>query len=83
MTKKYILKPGKHQFAPGSHAVHDNDNLSDDEARWYLEKYPHIAQLFEKNRKVGKSENLGQLADPPQIDEQESTADGINESVQS
>ena len=46
MTKKYILKPGKHQFAPGSHAVHDNDNLSDEEAEWYLEKYPHIAGLF-------------------------------------
>ena len=38
MTKKHILKPGKHQFAPGSHAVHENDNLSDEEAEWYLEK---------------------------------------------
>jgi hypothetical protein len=45
--KKYILKPGKHQFAPGSHAVHDNDNLNDDDAKWYLEKYPHITGLFE------------------------------------
>jgi len=44
--KKYILKPGKHQFAPGSPAVHDNDNLSDDDAEWYMEKYPHIKQLF-------------------------------------
>ena len=44
--KKYKLKPGRHQFAPGSHAVHDNDSLSDEEAEWYLERYPHIAQLF-------------------------------------
>lgn len=44
--KKYILKPGKHQFAPKSPAVHDNENLSDEEAEWYLEKYPHISSLF-------------------------------------
>ncbi|GAB3937012.1 hypothetical protein [Mucilaginibacter myungsuensis] len=44
--KKYILKPGKHQFAPGGEAVHDNDNLTDAEAEWYLERYPHIAGLF-------------------------------------
>jgi hypothetical protein len=44
--KKYILKPGKHQFAPGAHAVHSNDNLTDEEAKWYLERYPHIAGLF-------------------------------------
>ncbi|MBB6108973.1 hypothetical protein [Mucilaginibacter lappiensis] len=46
MTKKYILKPGKHQFAPGSAAVHSNHNTSDAEAEWYLEKYPHIVSLF-------------------------------------
>lgn len=45
-NKKYILKPGNHQFAPGSHAVHNNNNLNDEEAEWYLEKYPHITQLF-------------------------------------
>ncbi|RZA03024.1 MAG: hypothetical protein EOP47_04620 [Sphingobacteriaceae bacterium] len=54
--KKYILKPCKHQFAPGSPAVHDNSNLSDAEAKWYLEKYPHITSLFEsvpaKNKPV-------------------------------
>jgi len=44
--KKYILKPGNHQFVPGSAAVHNNDNLTDQEAEWYLEKYPHIAGLF-------------------------------------
>ena len=47
--KKYILKPGKHQFAPGSAATHHNDNLSDAEAEWYIEKYPHIKDLFEIN----------------------------------
>jgi hypothetical protein len=45
-TKKYILKPGKHQFAPGSAAIHDNDNLTDEEAAWYLKAYPHIKALF-------------------------------------
>lgn len=44
--KKHILKPGKHQFAPGSPAVHSNDNITDREAEWYLERYPHIASLF-------------------------------------
>ena len=46
MTKRYKLKPGKHQFAPGSHAVHDNNSLIDQDAEWYLERYPHIAALF-------------------------------------
>ena len=46
--KKYTLKPGRHQFVPGSHAVHGNENLSDAEAEWYLQHYPHIAALFEK-----------------------------------
>ncbi|TFF32171.1 hypothetical protein [Mucilaginibacter psychrotolerans] len=47
--KKYILKPGNHQFAPGSPAVHNNDNLTDEEAEWYLQKYPHITGLFVAN----------------------------------
>jgi len=46
LKKKYILKPGLHQFAPGSAAVHSNENLSDEEAEWYLQRYPHIASLF-------------------------------------
>jgi len=45
-AKKYILKPGKHQFAPGENARHDNDTLTDAEAEWYLERYPHIRSLF-------------------------------------
>jgi len=54
-NKKYILKPGKHQFAPKSPPVHDNDNLTDEEAEWYLEKYPHIKPLFVDRPEVGKS----------------------------
>lgn len=46
VIKKYTLKPGLHQFAPGSAAIHCNDNLSDEEAEWYLQRYPHIAKLF-------------------------------------
>ena len=49
MAKKHILKPGIHQFAPGGNAVHNNDNLTDEDAEWYLDKYPHIAALFETN----------------------------------
>jgi hypothetical protein len=55
--KKYILKPGKHQFAPGSAAVHSNDNLTDEEAEWYLQRYPHIANLFVARPEDGKSES--------------------------
>jgi hypothetical protein len=46
LKKKHILKPGLHQFAPGSAAIHSNENLSDEEAEWYLQRYPHIAGLF-------------------------------------
>lgn len=47
MTSKYKLKPGNHQFAPGSPAIHNNVNLTDADAKWYLQKFPHIAALFE------------------------------------
>jgi len=56
-SKKYTLKPGKHQFAPGSPAEHDNDNSSDEEIAWYLKAYPHIATLLEKSPEVGKTES--------------------------
>ncbi|MCD8740379.1 hypothetical protein LT679_07175 [Mucilaginibacter roseus] len=46
--KKYVLKPGRHQFAPGETAAHTNDNLTDEQAEWYLNRYPHIALLFVK-----------------------------------
>ena len=55
--KKYNLKPGKHQFAPGSHAVHENDNISDEEAEWYLQRYPHRASLFTPRPPEGGANN--------------------------
>jgi len=56
-SRKYTLKPGKHQFAPGSPAEHDNDNSSDEEIAWYLKAYPHIAALLvEKSLKEDNSE---------------------------
>ena len=54
-SKKYILKPGKHQFVPGEHARHDNDNLTDAEAEWYLERYPHMRSLFSDSPEDGKT----------------------------
>jgi len=57
-NKKYILKPGKHQFAPKSPPVHDNDNLTDEEAEWYLKRYPHIAELFVEKLESSKVEKL-------------------------
>ncbi|MBD1394612.1 hypothetical protein [Mucilaginibacter glaciei] len=59
--KKYNLKPGKHQFAPGSTAVHVNDNLTDEEAKWYLKQYPHIVSLFVISTEGGKSESQGDI----------------------
>ncbi|WP_345102320.1 hypothetical protein [Mucilaginibacter panaciglaebae] len=60
--KKYILKPGKHQFAPGSAAVHDNDSLTDKEAAWYIKRYPHIKSLFVQlpNRSSTKQNKTGE-----------------------
>lgn len=54
MTKKYILKPGLHQFVPGSAAIHSNENLSDEEAVWYLQRYPHIEALFVSRPSEGR-----------------------------
>ncbi|HTI58431.1 hypothetical protein [Mucilaginibacter sp.] len=53
--KKYILKPGKHQFAPKSPAVHTDENLTDAEAEWYLDRYPHIKSLFIRCRQPFQS----------------------------
>ncbi|GGH03750.1 hypothetical protein [Mucilaginibacter phyllosphaerae] len=54
--KKYILKPGLHQFAPNSAAVHSNDTITDKEAEWYLQRYPHIAGLFVQSPQDEQSE---------------------------
>ncbi|GAB3911896.1 hypothetical protein [Mucilaginibacter boryungensis] len=56
--KKYILKPGKHQFVPGEHARHNNDNLTDAEAKWYLERYPHIRSMFRDSPEPGETKSL-------------------------
>ncbi|WP_143013852.1 hypothetical protein [Mucilaginibacter sp. OK268] len=65
MTKKYILKPGKHQFAPGSAAVHDNDSLTDAELEWYMERYPHIISLFAPQAPEGGVEKDEQEIEKP------------------
>jgi hypothetical protein len=57
MTKKYILKPGKHQFAPRSAAIHENANLSDEDAEWYLQRYPHISAMFLESPIAGIAES--------------------------
>lgn len=68
--KKFILKAGNHQFVPGSHAAHNNENLDDDEAAWYLKTYPHIANLFEQ---IPTKEELTEL-------KMQSDIDSLNES---
>jgi hypothetical protein len=85
MTKKYILKPGKHQFVPGSHAAHDNENLTDVDAGWYLEKYPHIAGLFVEKLegcKVETFENLSSQNDREQIKESSDIETTLSEAGQ-
>jgi hypothetical protein len=77
LKKKYILKPGLHQFAPGSAAIHSNENLSDEEAGWYLQRYPHIAALFvaqPSDEEVAKPELLKRVKD-----KLKSTADEIQD----
>jgi hypothetical protein len=68
--KKYILKPGKHQFAPGSPAVHDNDNLSDIEAEWYMERYPHIKALFTPRPPEGEENKEEEMKVEKQLKEE-------------
>ncbi|TWR25725.1 hypothetical protein FPZ43_15680 [Mucilaginibacter pallidiroseus] len=62
MTNKYILKPGLHQFIPGSAAKHCNGSLSDEEASWYLKRYPHIANLFVMFPSLTTEQNSSQSA---------------------
>lgn len=47
-SRKYILKPGNHQFVPGETALHNNENTNDSVLKWYLKNYPHIQSLFIK-----------------------------------
>lgn len=46
-NKKYVLKPGKHQFVAGDHFI-SNDTLTDAQAKFYIENYPHTKSLFVK-----------------------------------
>ncbi|WP_374951127.1 hypothetical protein [Mucilaginibacter sp.] len=59
--KKYILTAGRHQFIPNSPAVHTNDNLTDEEAEWYLQRYPHIAKLFIDGLQGAKPDNANDV----------------------
>jgi len=45
--KKYILKPGNHQFVQGD-KLFNNDNLTDENAAAYIKNYPHVKVLFDK-----------------------------------
>jgi hypothetical protein len=65
-SKKYTLKPGIHQFAPGSHAVHEDHQLSDEEAEWYLDRYPHIAALFDSGSGVRETKSPAERTDEPE-----------------
>lgn len=48
IPKKILkLKSGNHQFVPGAHSFHNNENTSSDELQWYMNRYPHIQNLFE------------------------------------
>ncbi|MFD2866048.1 hypothetical protein [Mucilaginibacter antarcticus] len=71
MTKIYILKPGRHQFAPGEPAMHHNDNLTDKEARWYLKAYLHIKNLFTSSPAIKRALKK-QSVQPSKISETQS-----------
>jgi hypothetical protein len=45
--KKYVLKPGNHQFIQGD-KLFNNDNLTDENAAAYIKNYPHTKALFDK-----------------------------------
>lgn len=46
--RKYLLKPGVHQLAPGEKAMHTNTNTTDEQLEWYLNAYPHTKENFIK-----------------------------------
>lgn len=55
--KKYILKEGNHQFFAGSPHVYNNQNLSDEEAAFFLKAHPHLKNCFSKIPKEVKEQN--------------------------
>lgn len=46
-TRKYVLIPGNHQFIAGD-KIHNNDNITDEIAEFYIRNYPHTKILFAK-----------------------------------
>jgi hypothetical protein len=46
--RKYVLKPGNHQFVPGERTHHNNENSTDAALAAYLKAFPYIRQLFER-----------------------------------
>lgn len=79
--KKHILKPGRHQFVPGSYAVHENETLSDTEAEWYLKQYPHISALFETI--PGNAQPVTDTENACRVSVEETPSSPIPESVES
>ncbi|MDB5148029.1 MAG: hypothetical protein JWQ57_2049 [Mucilaginibacter sp.] len=47
-SRKYILKPGNHQFISGEASIHNNENTTDKSLEMYLKAYPYIKSLFIK-----------------------------------
>lgn len=44
--RKHTLKEGNHSFYPGTPAIHNNDNTSDEDIEGHLKLYPHIKHLL-------------------------------------
>ena len=42
-ARRYTLKPGMHELAPGEGAIHSNENTTDRQIEWYIAHYPHTA----------------------------------------
>lgn len=84
MTKKYKIKPGMHQFVPGSGAaIHQHDGLTDEEIDWYLERYPHVAQLIAENVPEPEEEhaNVIELKSEPKQSESEIFEEGSEDEI--
>lgn len=45
-ARKYTLKDGNHSFYPGTPAIHNNDNTTDEDIEGHLKLYPHIKHLL-------------------------------------
>jgi glyoxylate utilization-related uncharacterized protein len=54
--KPLRLKPGNHQFVPGANDYHNNDNTTPQQLKWYLQHYPHIENMLQKEVEPTKDE---------------------------